>query len=280
MRTAVSPSFKAPLSCAPDCQCTDSVPLVSTSADLQSQLNPGNGAAPPVPIEQHSLLSDQRTAAIVTPDARVVWLCDPRIDSRPLLAELLGGPAAGYFAVRPLDAGSDPVQRYVGHSMTLETSWNAMSVTDYLDCSEGLPDEPAGRNRLVRALTGTTRAVIEFAPRFGRMVGALLVPKGDDVVVMAGARLGGDQVRSLWLRNGVRLRSPGLDWRIESDGRNETARAEVDLSAGPVVVELLCGIGAGEYESPEPERRSATIEHWSAWAGRLVLPPLQTELVR
>ena len=220
-----------------------------------------------MPIERHSLLSDQRTAAIVTPDARVVWLCAPRIDSPPLLAELLGGPAAGFFAVRPLGAGSDPAQRYVGHSMVLETSWDALSATDYLDCAEGLPTEPAGRSRLVRVLTGTGKALVEFAPfrgsggkRLECSAGGIEVREGDACLAL--------------------LRSPGLDWHIESHGRDDIARTEVDPSTGPVVLELLCGAGAGEYTSAEPERRAATIEHWRAWADRLALPRLQTDLVR
>ena len=233
-----------------------------------------------VPIEQHSLLSDQRTAAIVTPDARVVWLCTPRVDSHPIFAELLGGSENGFFAVRPIESAGNAVQRYVDDSMVLETAWDDVCVTDYLDCSEGLPTEPPGRTRLIRVLAGTGRAVIEFAPRFGRIAGALFEPRGDDLGVSAGSRLGGDQVRRLWLRNGIRLRAPGLRWQIESDGRNDIARAEVDLSAGPVVLELLCGTGASDYATAESERRSATIEHWSAWADGLALPRLQTDLVR
>ena len=260
-----------------------SVQRVSTSADSHSLSGPSGGPSPlatVVPIEQHSLLSDQRNAAIVTPDARVVWLCSGRVDTRPYLAELLGGPKAGFFSVRPIDPAGNPVQRYVDHSMVLQTSWDGISVTDYLDCSEGLPAEPAGRSRLIRVLAGTGRAVVEFAPRFGRVAGALLESRGVDLVVSAGSRLGGDQVRRLWLRNGLRLRSPGLQWEIVSDGRNDTARAEVDLSAGPVVLELLDGLGASEYATAEPERRSATIEHWSAWVDGLTLPRLQTDLVR
>ena len=232
-----------------------------------------------VPIEHHSLLSDSRTAAIVTPDARVVWLCAPRIDSRPFLAELLGGPSAGFFSVRPADPAGRPVQRYVDHSMVLETSWDGMSVADYLDCSEGLPTESAGRSRLIRVVTGHRQAVVEFAPRFGRMAGALLEQKDDDLVVFAGARLG-DERPNRPLRNGIRLRSPGLRWQIESAGRNETARAVVDLSAGPVVLELLCGTGAGGYAADEPQRRSATVEHWSGWVDGLALPGLRTGMVR
>ena len=231
------------------------------------QGRPESSSGTIVPIEQHSLLSDQRTAAVVTPDARVVWLCEPRIDSPPLLAELLGGPDAGFFSVRPLEPAGDPVQRYVGHSMVLETSWDAMSVIDYLDCSEGLPTEPAERSRLVRVLTGTDQALVEFTP----------FPGGSNRLECS--------ADGIEVRDGdthlVRLRSsPDLEWHIESHGRGDIARAEVDLSAGPVVLELLCGTGADEHALAEPQRRSATITHWRAWVDRLALPPLQTELVR
>lgn len=221
-----------------------------------------------MPIEQHSLLSDQRTAAIVTPDARVVWLCEPRVDSPPLLAELLGGPGAGFFSVRPLEADGDPAQRYVGHSMVLETSWDAMSVIDYLDCSEGLPTEPAGRSRLVRVLTGTGHALVEFTPFPGA---------GSNRLECSAS---GIEVRNCDTHL-VRLRSsPDLEWHIEPHGRDDIARTEVDLSAGPVVLELQCSTDAGEYASAEPQRRSATIEHWRTFLDRLALPPLQTEFVR
>src|SRR5690606_22521456 len=72
-----------------------------------------------VPIEQHALLSDQRTCALVTPDARVVWMCLPRIDSSALFAELVGGPTAGYFAIRPEEPAGEPTQRYDGNTLTL-----------------------------------------------------------------------------------------------------------------------------------------------------------------
>ena len=232
------------------------------------QGRPESSSGTIVPIEEHSLLSDQRTAAIVTPDARVVWLCSPRVDAHPLLAELLGGPAAGFFSVRPLEPGDDPAQHYVGHSMVLETSWDAMSVIDYLDCSEGLPTEPAGRSRLVRVLEGTGEALVEFKPFPGSGSNRLECSAG-----------------GIDVRNGdthpVRLRSsPDLEWHIESHGRDDLARTEVDLSAGPVVLELLCGTGADEHASAEPQRRLDTITHWRAWVDRLALPPLKTDLVR
>ena len=48
-----------------------------------------------VPIERHAMLADGKTVALVTPDARITWLCHPRPDSAPLFAELVGGHAGG-----------------------------------------------------------------------------------------------------------------------------------------------------------------------------------------
>ncbi|MEK7755899.1 MAG: trehalose-phosphatase, partial [Planctomycetota bacterium] len=146
---------------------TEAARVLATLAELREDWLKGSEA---VAIERHALLSDQRTVALVTPDARVVWLCVPRIDSASLFAELLGGPAAGFFAVRAAD-GSPPVrQSYVGSTFQLRTEWPGFAVTDYLDCSNGRPYQRAGRSDLIRVIEGTGRIEIEFAPRpdFGR----------------------------------------------------------------------------------------------------------------
>ena len=53
-----------------------------------------------VPIERHSMLANGRTVALLTPDARVTWLCHPRPDSAAIFADLLGGSPAGHFTRR------------------------------------------------------------------------------------------------------------------------------------------------------------------------------------
>ncbi len=225
-----------------------------------------------VPIEEHSMLSDQRTAAMVTPSARITWLCVPRIDSSAIFAELLGGPGAGHFSIGP--DGSDngasgaPRQSYLDHSMVLRTEWNTMAVTDYLDCSDGRPKRLSGRNDLVRVIEGTGRAQIEFAPRldFGRFPTQLEVRDGGLEIVSA-ADL-------------VVLRSPGVHWNIETTGIHQTATATVDLSSGPVILEMRCGTASLRPDrSPEAERREATTAYWRDWAHQLDLPAVESEMV-
>ena len=66
-----------------------------------------------VPIERHALLADGRTVALVTPDARVTWLCHPRPDSAPLFSELVAGRAGARWPSGPLDEGLPTAQRYL-----------------------------------------------------------------------------------------------------------------------------------------------------------------------
>ena len=221
-----------------------------------------------IPIETHSMLSDQRTAAIVAPDARVTWLCVPRIDSGAVFAELVGGPAAGFFAIGPAEGGRPISQRYRDSSMVLVSHWPRMDVTDYLDCSDDRPNRLAGRSDLVRVIEGTGQAAVEFAPRldFGRVPTRLEVSDGGLEVVGTT-----DQMV---------LRAPDVRWEIIDDGVHHTALGTVNLDDGPVVIELRCGTANLEPDQPESERRGTTERFWTDWADDLDLPAIEPELVR
>ncbi len=221
------------------------------------------------PIEDHSMLSDQRTAAIVTPEARITWLCVPRIDSSAIFAELLGGPSAGHFSVRPETSGAEPTQTYVDDSLVLKTSWDTMTVTDYLDCSEGRPQRSSGRTDLVRVLEGTGSAIIEFAPRldFGRFPTQLEIRDGGLEIINA--------------HDLVVLRAPGIEWELLDHGVHQTATATVDLDDGPIILDLRCGTASLRPDrAEEAQRRSRTAAFWSDWAHELELPSVEPDLVR
>lgn len=222
-----------------------------------------------VPIEQHALLSDQRASVLVSPDARVVWMCVPRQDSPAMFAELLGGPVAGYFSVAPEHGGAAVRQRYEPTSMVLETEFEGLTVTDFLDCSAGRPRQRAGRSDLVRILRGSGKACIELAPRvdFGRAPTGLLKKDG-------GLSIVGDV-------DPVVLRSPGVAWEIRDEGVHQTALATVDLDRGPVVLELRYGTGSVRGTVAETiDRERLTRRYWSAWSETLELPDIEPDLVR
>lgn len=226
------------------------------------------------PIERHSILSDQRTVAAVSPDARLVWLCLPRIDSAALFADLLDSErgcehGAGSFDVGPADGSPPRSQAYLGDSFLLRTTWDTFHVTDYFDVSGGRAWQRAGRCDLLRVVEGRGRVRVRFAPRldFGR-VGTRLV-----------VRDGGIEVEGS--PDPVVLYSPGVAWRVVETGPHHTAEAEFELGERPVMLELRHGTAS--LRAPvlaEADRRASSQRAWSGWAGALSLPPVHTDLVR
>ena len=220
------------------------------------------GSAPP--IERLSMLANGTSVALLSPEATVTWFCHPEPDSAAVFADLLGGPGAGHFSVRPGRAGLPLGQRYLPGTMAVQTRWSRLLVTDYL-AHDGGPH----RTDLVRVLSGSTRAHVVFAPRpeFGGVpVRLAVVPEG---------------IRVTGTGDPMVLRAPGLHWTITEDGEHETAGALVDLVDGqPVVLEFRCGTDdLTACPTPEPQRRAATMTHWSGWLAGLTLPDVQRDLV-
>lgn len=229
------------------------------------------GGACGAPINGHSLLSDQRTLALVTPAGRINWLCLPRLDSGAVFAELVdsGGTAGGHFSIEDA-AGEAPLgQAYDGDSLVLKTRWPSFEVTDYLDCSAGRAWQRAGRSDLVRVIEGRGRARIVFAPRpdFGRAAMRLIThPDGLEVEGLAEPLV---------------LHSPGVEWTIRDNGGRQTAEAVVGLGDAPVTLELRSGTWSMRSAvMPEAQRRLHTRAFWDGWARALHVPPLKPDLVR
>ena len=120
--------------------------------------------------------------------------------------------------------------------MTVETRWSGVTVTDWLEgrCRTAmLPGrrlaDPGG-STLVRVLSGSGVARLEFAPRpeFGQ-VSIRLQPLGDGLLVLG-------------YNEPITLFAPGVEWDVFEEGGHDTARAVVDLSAaGGERVRSSCG---------------------------------------
>ena len=142
--------------------------LESRSVCCSRRIDMADG--PRRPIGDYGLIGDTRTAALVSSDGAIDWMCVPRFDGDPLFGRLVGGPGAGTFRVGPARAGSTDRRRYRPGSATLETTWE--SAGGQLTLTEGMVAELAGRllptTLLVRRLTaegGPVEAVVEFDPR-------------------------------------------------------------------------------------------------------------------
>jgi GH15 family glucan-1,4-alpha-glucosidase len=126
----------------------------------------------PALIGSYGLLGDTRTAALVSDDGAIDWLCVPCFDGEPLFGRLVGGPPAGTFRVGPAGPATIVERHYRPHTATLETTWAVDG--GRLTLTEAMVAEVGGRllptTLLVRRLSAETRpvdAVIEFDPRLG-----------------------------------------------------------------------------------------------------------------
>jgi GH15 family glucan-1,4-alpha-glucosidase len=126
----------------------------------------------PRAIGDYGLIGDTRTAALVSSDGAIDWMCVPHFDGSPLFGQLIGGPAAGSFRAGPTTAIAPAIRRYRPGTATLETAWD--TATGRLTLAEGMVAELDGHflptTLLVRRLSaegGSVEATIFFDPRLG-----------------------------------------------------------------------------------------------------------------
>ncbi|MGB6181468.1 MAG: trehalose-phosphatase [Rhodococcus sp. (in: high G+C Gram-positive bacteria)] len=215
-------------------------------------------------IERLTMLASPRSVALLTPEAGLTWMCHPEPDSAAVFAHLLGGNEAGHFTVGPARPSLPLSQQYLDSTMTVQTRWASLQVDDYL-----AHDVPSDRTDFTRVITGKAAAVIAFAPRpeFGQARMRLQVEQ--------------DGLRVMGTNDPMVLRAPGVEWTITGEHGLETARAEVDPSNGPIVLELRCGTSdLGPSDVPETERRAQAESYWHDWAASLTIPQLKPDLMK
>jgi len=159
-------------------------------------------------IEDYALLSNCRTAALVSTAGSIDWLCLPRLDSPSVFGALLGDEAHGRWELHPADPRAEHSRRYDGDTFVLITRWELddaiAEVHDFMPI--GLdPDVAIRRTDLVRRIVGV-QGEIDFVQhvsiRFDysrgmpwvRQTGTAAEPclvamGGPDAVAIRGARL-------------------------------------------------------------------------------------------
>src|SRR6188768_795220 len=73
------------------------------------------------PIEDYGIIGNMISAALVSRDGSIDWLCLPRFDSAACFAALLGGPEHGHFLLAPVNVPSHTRRRYDHGTLVLET---------------------------------------------------------------------------------------------------------------------------------------------------------------
>ena len=205
-------------------------------------------------IEDHGIIGDLHTAALVDRDGTIDWLCFPRFDSAACFAALLGDAKNGFWRIAPIGAGQADRRGYRGDTLILEHIWDtpdgSVKVTDLMPPSDGQHDVV----RVVEGLSGrvTMQSALRLRFDYGRSVPWM--HREDKIVVgIAGP-------------DAVAFHSD-----VPTYGRSLTTYADFTVSAGERVCFVLTWTPSHE-KPPEPahalEALADTEAFWLDWAGR------------
>ncbi|MGA5192895.1 glycoside hydrolase family 15 protein [Streptomyces exfoliatus] len=121
-------------------------------------------------IEDHGLIGDLQTAALVTTDATIDWFCCPRFDSPSVFGALLDRSKGGHFTVRPAAETYTTKQLYHPDTAVLVTRFmteaGAGEVVDFMPVTGASATDRHRIVRMLRCVRGSMTFEGEIAPRF------------------------------------------------------------------------------------------------------------------
>ena len=216
-------------------------------------------------IEDHALIGDMRTAALVTKDGSIDWLCLPDFDSDACFAALVGTADNGRWRIAPTVPVKVARRRYRKDTLILETDFvsetGTVRLVDFMPPRRGRKYSQVCRS--LRCIEGTVPVRSDVSPRFafGRAV-PRVVPVDSATKMFAGPD-------ALYLRGGPAEGAPLLS-------------AEFRLSRGDEVsYSLSYGLS---YEEPPREddvtqAERDTEEFWTRWCSTLRVPSFHRDTV-
>jgi GH15 family glucan-1,4-alpha-glucosidase len=122
------------------------------------------------PIEDHGIIGDLQTAALIAKDGTIDWLCLPRFDSPSVFASLLDREQGGHLRLAPIGEGVVTKQMYLPGTAILITRFlspdGVAEVIDFMPIAGHEPTEQHKLVRLIHVVKGEMRFEGEIKPRF------------------------------------------------------------------------------------------------------------------
>ncbi|NYI42834.1 glycoside hydrolase family 15 protein [Demequina lutea] len=205
-------------------------------------------------VEDYALIGDLHTAALVSTEGSIDWLCLPHFDSPACFAALLDTRDAGHWLLSPVEGGTCTRRAYVEDTLVLETEWVTASgtvrVIDFMPIRHKAPDVV----RIVVGVSGAVQMRSELRLRF------------DYGRVVPWVRHDADEMRAIAGPDAVRLCSP-----VTSAGKDWATVADFTVNAGDRVPFVLTWSLSHERQPiriDAEEALAATTTFWTDWSGK------------
>jgi GH15 family glucan-1,4-alpha-glucosidase len=213
-----------------------------------------------LPIADHGLIGDLRSAALVGTDGTIDWYCCPRFDAPSVFASILDADRGGCFELAA-DVPARTKQFYFPDTNVLITRFFADDgvgeIQDFMPVRDD--SREAGRHRLIRRVVcvrGTLPFRVRAAPRFeyGTVPHTVRLDAGQAVFASRSLRLA--------LTATVPIETDGRDvWSLFKLREGESAvfaLDQIDDEVGP----RFCAVTEAEAEF------NATVGYWRRWLSR------------
>jgi GH15 family glucan-1,4-alpha-glucosidase len=217
-------------------------------------------------IEDYAMIGDCRTAALVSRNGAIDWLCLPRFDSAACFAALLGTKEHGRWQIAP-KAKATVTRSYRGGSLILDTIFKTaggrVMITDLMPVQQA----HSSVIRIVTGLSGRVAMLMDLAIRFDYGVTVPWVSRQgkNTFTAVAGPEM-------LTLRTSAPTHGEGL-----------RSVSKFSVAAGETVSYILTN--SRSYDTPPKplnvgKALAQTAKFWRNWSGRCVGAGEYTETVR
>ncbi len=201
------------------------------------------------PIRDYGLISDMRTAALVSLDGAIDWMCWPKFDSPAIFCALLDDKKGGHFSITPVGAFQS-TQKYITDSNVLVTVFeNERGQVELIDFLS-IADDKQSLYRVIKGLSGEMEIKIDFRPRFNYGRDLPIFDKNEASIKVTSAN------EELELYSQIPL-------QIEEDAR---VGGVYTIKAGDQKTLTLGRSGSIETSAPDVDTvLDQTVEFWRKW---------------
>jgi GH15 family glucan-1,4-alpha-glucosidase len=205
-------------------------------------------------IEDYCMIGDCETAALVSREGSIDWLCWPSFSAAACFAALLGTRDHGFWQIAPKGKVKAIRREYVGHTLIVETTFETregeVCLIDFMPPRE----KHSHVVRIVRGIRGRVAMQMDLAIRFdyGRTI-PWVTRTGEGVRAIAGTDM-------VTLRTKARLRGEGM-----------TTRSDFTVRKGQTMAFTLTNSSSLEKAPPElsiDKAYAETERFWTKWSKR------------